>query len=68
MRYDIYGQSVLIANKMESKGIVGNVQISSATKYFLENFFPSEFNFQFNEIFKIESIDKYVESWLVYPE
>ena len=32
VRYDIFGEGVLIANKMESNGIPGKVCISQATK------------------------------------
>ena len=32
VRYDIYGIDVIIANKMESSGQKGKIQISSATK------------------------------------
>lgn len=36
VRYDIYGENVLIANKMESNGKSGFVMISEATKRLLE--------------------------------
>lgn len=36
MRYDIYGKDVLIANKMESNGVIGNIMVSEATKKMLE--------------------------------
>ena len=36
MRYDIYGKDVLIANKMESNGLMGNIMISESTKILLE--------------------------------
>ena len=36
VRYDIYGKDVLIANKMESNGVIGNIMVSEATKKMLE--------------------------------
>jgi len=36
VRYDIYGKDVLIANKMESNGLLGNIMISESTKNLLE--------------------------------
>merc|ERR1712096_235924 len=36
VRYDIYGDDVLIANKMESSGTKGRIQVSEAVKNLLE--------------------------------
>jgi class 3 adenylate cyclase len=36
VRYDIFGENVLISNKMESNGIAGEVVISEDTKNILE--------------------------------
>lgn len=43
VRYDIYGPDVLIANKMESKGEKGKVQVSDVTKKTLELCYPEDF-------------------------
>ncbi|CAD8119912.1 unnamed protein product [Paramecium sonneborni] len=48
VRYDIYGPDVLIANKMESKGERGKVQVSETTKKTLELCYPEEFQNTFN--------------------
>lgn len=40
VRYDIYGPDVLIANKMESNGQKGYVQVSEDTKVLLEQYYP----------------------------
>lgn len=58
MRYDIYGRDVLIANKMESNGVVGNLMISEATKNVLEKDKDCIYRFEFD---KNVDIDKYVE-------
>eukprot|EP00361_Fabrea_salina_P000059 CAMPEP_0202428102 /NCGR_PEP_ID=MMETSP1345-20130828/2183_1 /ASSEMBLY_ACC=CAM_ASM_000843 /TAXON_ID=342563 /ORGANISM="Fabrea Fabrea salina" /LENGTH=491 /DNA_ID=CAMNT_0049038993 /DNA_START=717 /DNA_END=2192 /DNA_ORIENTATION=+ len=38
VRYDIYGEDVFIANKLESSGIPGKVLVSEETKSYLEEF------------------------------
>ena len=49
IRYDIFGNDVLIGNKMESNGIPGEINISDNTKCILEvfndelSFFPNKF-------------------------
>ena len=48
VRYDIYGPDVLIANKMESGGSPGRINVSDTTKEFLESQFEREFKFEFN--------------------
>ena len=48
VRYDIYGPDVLIANKMESGGFQGRINVSDTTKEFLESNFEGEFEFEFN--------------------
>lgn len=43
VRYDIFGQDVLIANKMEANGAAGNVVISDSTyKLILKNNFVAD--------------------------
>ena len=36
VRYDIYGPDVMVANKMESNGAPGRINVSEKTKEFLE--------------------------------
>lgn len=52
VRYDIYGKDVLIANKMESNGVSGNIVVSEATKEMLEKDPRLGYNFQ-----KVKEID-----------
>ena len=35
VRYDIFGSDVYIANKMESKGVIGKITVSEDTKKLL---------------------------------
>ena len=37
VRYDIYGKDVLIANKMESNGLIGHLMLSESTKKMIES-------------------------------
>lgn len=37
VRYDIYGEDVTIANKMESNGTIGKIMVSEATKNLIES-------------------------------
>ena len=53
IRYDIYGQDVVIANKVESSGIQGKVSVSQTTKELLEDYMPSNFRFKEHKEIKI---------------
>lgn len=54
VRYDIFGQDVLIANKMESNGAAGSVVISDSTyKLILKNNFVAD-TFYFTEHREVE--------------
>ena len=53
VRYDIYGQDVQIANKMESNGEQGNVAVSEVTKELLEEFYPDTYKFEFHKEVKV---------------
>lgn len=45
IRYDIFGNDVLIANKMESNGITGKIVVSETTKSILDESFNHNFLF-----------------------
>ena len=53
VRYDIYGQDVSMANKMESCGGANRVNVSAATRAFLELAAPNEFSYEFNMDIKV---------------
>ncbi|CAD8127987.1 unnamed protein product [Paramecium sonneborni] len=65
VRYDIYGPDVLIANKMESKGERGKLQISSTTKEILEQQYPEEFKYVFHTRVDIPSIDTSADGYFI---
>lgn len=47
VRYDIYGEDVALANKMESNGAEGKVMVSEATMNFLESTYPGYFSYTY---------------------
>ena len=49
VRYDIWGSDVLIANKMESGGQSGEINVSETTKKILEESYPGLCQFKFNK-------------------
>ena len=64
VRYDIFGTDVLIANKMESNGKPGNINISEATKSLLETkdeYFKASYN---KEVY-IDSTGEYINCYLI---
>jgi phospholipid-transporting ATPase len=49
VRYDIYGSDVEIANKTESSGLPGKINVSEVTQNLLEIYQPDRFEFTFNK-------------------
>ena len=68
VRYDIYGPDVLIANKMESGGEAGKINISEATKNILERKNENNFNFTFNKIIEAKAVGRIFKSYFVSPK
>jgi len=60
VRYDIFGDGVLIANKMESKGVPGKVCISDDTRKLLlrQPEIAREYTFEPNNIVELTKIGK----------
>lgn len=66
VRYDIFGSDVLIANKMESAGCVGRINISEDTKKILESDANGiKINLDPNTTVHISSLNKDVNSYLI---
>ncbi len=67
VRYDIFGQDVLIANKMESNGKAGCVCISEDTLALLQQnqVVLNNFDFIKHEAVEIGNIGKKIQSYLV---
>lgn len=66
VRYDIYGRDVLIANKMESNGVEGNIMVSETTKKLLEK--EENLHFRFQKIKEVECkvIPEPIPGYLIY--
>lgn len=67
VRYDIFGEGVLIANKMESNGIPGRVCITEDTMKVLMNV-PDIYNdyvYEQHLSFKCPSIDKEINTFAI---
>ncbi|CAG9312035.1 unnamed protein product [Blepharisma stoltei] len=63
VRYDIYGPDVDVANKMESNGMPGKVNVSEVTKKLLEEGFPGKYGFEFNKTIIHKPINRAFESY-----
>lgn len=46
VRFDIYGKDSVIANKMESNGVPGKINVSSATRQILEKLETCQYGFE----------------------
>ncbi|CAG9320536.1 unnamed protein product [Blepharisma stoltei] len=65
VRYDIYGDDVSVANKMESHGVGGSINVSEVTKNIIEKYKPGMFNFTFNKEIEIDAIKRNVKSYFI---
>jgi class 3 adenylate cyclase len=70
VRYDIFGEGVLIANKMESNGVPGKVCASEETRKMVAQMpeIYNEFMFVEHKVFQLENIKKWVKSYIVTPK
>ena len=64
VRYDIFGSDVLIANKMESSGCPGRINISEDTKKLLESK-EMPYNLVLNKVVQIPSVGKEIKCFLI---
>lgn len=77
VRYDIFGEGVLIANKMESNGVPGKVCVSEETKGFLVGSeWEHDYQFERHTVFTLAAVGtekekllggKEITSWTVTP-
>ena len=65
VRYDIYGSDVEIANKMESNGQQGRINISEVTKKLLEVYQPERFEFTANKKVFHEPTNRELKSYFL---
>ena len=64
VRYDIFGSDVLIANKMESSGAPGKVNISEETKKLLETK-EMPYTLTLNKVVQIPSVNKEIKCFFI---
>lgn len=67
VRYDIFGEGVLIANKIESHGIPGKVCVSEDTKRYLfsQPDVYAEYQFDEHKTLQLPSINKEIKSYAI---
>jgi class 3 adenylate cyclase len=65
VRYDIYGPDVLMANKMESGGQAGRLNISDVVQGLLMRTAPEMYNYEFNAEIQAKSVNRKHNSYFV---
>ena len=65
VRYDIYGPDVLIANKMESGGQAGKINVSDVTMAILEKKCPEKLVFEYNKEISAKVIGRVHKSYFI---
>lgn len=65
VRFDLYGQDVVIANKMESGGMPGRICVSEKTKLILEDLETSNYGFEENQMIFVKSLGAGIQSYFV---
>ena len=65
VRFDLYGEDVVLANKMESNGIAGQICVSETTKYLLEQVEMANYTFTDNQDISLKSSDRKVKSYFM---
>lgn len=65
VRFDLYGPDLVIANKMESNGKPGQINISERTKGLLEELQTANYTFEENAKVYIKSTDSNIQSYFV---
>ena len=68
VRYDIYGPDVLIANKMESGGEAGKINVSDSLKQVFNCAFPGKFIYEFNKVISASSVKRSHDSYFLMPD
>ncbi len=67
MRYDIYGPDVLMANKMESGGNAGWINVSDAAMEVMQKYRPGWYNYEFNKEIYAKVIEQKRKCYFIKP-
>lgn len=65
VRFDLYGEDVVIANKMESNGAPGKISVSETTRRLLENVETANYTFTYNTEVALKSSDRKIKSYFM---
>jgi class 3 adenylate cyclase len=65
VRYDIYGSDVSIANKMESEGQPGKINISETARRLIDQYSPGRYSYTENKVVEYSAADMKVMSWFI---
>ena len=65
VRFDLYGEDVVLANKMESNGEAGSICVSETTRALLEQVEMANYTFTENQVIHIKSSDRKVNSYFM---
>jgi class 3 adenylate cyclase len=65
VRFDLYGPDVLTANKMESNGTPGRINISETTRRYLDDLEKSNYSFEFNKEIDIKVVNRKYKSYFL---
>lgn len=65
IRFDVYGQDVVIANKMESSGAADMINVSRDSKELLEKLPGNPYKFVWHEECEIKALKKKVDTWFL---
>jgi class 3 adenylate cyclase len=65
VRFDLYGPDVLTANKMESGGEPGRINLSEVTKYLLDELETTNYTFEPHKEIEIKSLNRKYQSFFL---
>jgi hypothetical protein len=67
VRYDIYGPDAMLANKMESNGEAGKINISDTTRAIVEDQDPDDnFFYEHNKKIVAKAVNREHESYFLF--
>lgn len=65
IRFDLYGQDVVIANKMESNGSSDMINVSEYSKEHLSRIPNHPYRFQYNQDIEMKALNRSVKCYLL---
>ena len=65
VRYDIYGPDVLVANKMESGGEAGQINVSDVTRDILDSRCNMKYDYEYNKVIEARAVNRIHKSYFL---